>query len=179
MKCPKCKTLELKATKLEDGLPVHGCESCGGSIISLLYYRDWAERTLNDDIEVASASTKIEEESDSQTALACPKCARLMAKFNISGLTKNRLDLCTRCDESWIDGGEWELLKTLKLSKKIPSVFTDAWQYKVRKEINEKKLKERFTKIIGEEDMQKADDIRSWLKQHPKKAEILFYMGSE
>lgn len=179
MKCPRCKDLELKATKLEDGLPVHGCESCGGSIVSLLYYRDWAERTINNHVETQNPNIEIHEESDAQEALTCPKCTRLMTKYSISGLIKNRVDLCASCDEAWIDGGEWELLKSLKLSKKIPAVFTDAWQRKVRKEVGENKLKERFTKIIGVEDMLKADEIRSWLNGHAKKTEILFYLGKE
>ncbi len=179
MKCPKCKTSELKATKLEDGLPVNGCAECGGAIISLLYYRDWAERTANEEVGDVEPPECIAEESESKTVLGCPKCARLMTKFNISGDTQNRLDLCTGCDEAWIDGGEWELLKSLKLSKKIPSVFTDAWQRKVRKDICEQKLKQRFEKIVGNEDIEKAEGIRNWLKNHNKRAELLFYIGHE
>ena len=44
MKCPTCKTSDLRAVKLEDGLPAYGCQSCQGVAVSLLYYRDWAER---------------------------------------------------------------------------------------------------------------------------------------
>ena len=35
---------DLKPTKIEDGLPVMGCPDCEGASLSLLYYRDWAER---------------------------------------------------------------------------------------------------------------------------------------
>jgi Zn-finger nucleic acid-binding protein len=145
-----------------------------------LYYRDWAERTANDKVEDESKlDADLASVSESHAALACPKCARLMSKFNISGCSKNRLDLCTSCDEAWLDGGEWELLKALQLSKRLPSIFTDAWQRKVRKEISEGKLRERFTELIGESDMKKAEEIRTWLKSHDKKVEILFYIGHE
>jgi Zn-finger nucleic acid-binding protein len=180
MKCPSCITSDLKATRLDDGLPAHGCNDCGGAIIPLLYYRDWAERTANDkappDTEL-DASLAIE--SESHSALACPKCSRLMSKFNISGCSKNRLDLCSSCDEAWLDGGEWELLKALQLSKDIPSIFTDSWQRKVRKEISESKLKERFAKIVGDTDIEKAEEVRSWLNTHKNRAELIFYIGQE
>ncbi|PWQ97523.1 hypothetical protein [Leucothrix arctica] len=102
-----------------------------------------------------------------------------MTKYKISGHSKNRLDLCSSCDEAWVDGGEWELLKSLKLSKKIPSVFTDSWQRKVRKEVSANILKDRFTTIFGETDMARLDDIKAWVKDHPKRAEILFYIGKK
>ncbi len=186
MQCPSCKNNRLKATKLEDGLPVNGCDKCGGAIISLLHYRDWAERTLHDqdqpneqDEQIVAEARDAASDTDSRSALVCPKCSKIMTKFNISGCTKNRLDLCTTCDEAWLDAGEWELLKALSLSKDIPSVFTDPWQRKVRKEIGEIKLKDRFTKIVGEADMEKAEEVRTWLKEHDKRTEILFYLGQE
>lgn len=180
MKCPSCKTSDLKATRLDGDLPAHGCNECGGAIIPLLYYRDWAERTANDkmlsDVELDAS---LAAENESHSALACPKCSRLMSKFNISGCARNRLDLCVNCDEAWLDGGEWELLKALQLSKSIPAIFTDAWQRKIRKEISESRLKDRFAKIVGEPDIKRAEEIRSWLKSHDKRSELLFYIGQE
>ncbi|MFT7559481.1 MAG: hypothetical protein ACI93R_001392 [Flavobacteriales bacterium] len=67
----------------------------------------------------------------------------------------------------------------MQLSKNIPSIFTDAWQRKVRKEISENKLKERYATIVGDVDIEKAEDIRSWLKTHKKRAELLFYISQE
>lgn len=179
MKCPKCRNEPLKVTKLEDDLPVQGCDACGGAIISLLHYRDWAERTLNDEADTDNSNLEVNEDSDTKTALACPKCAKLMTKFKISGRTGNRLDLCTSCDEAWVDDGEWELLKALKISKIIPNVFTDSWQRRVRHEMSEKRSKERFHKLFGEADMNKVDEIKLWLEGHPKKTEILFYLGKK
>ena len=43
MKCPRCKTPDLKPTLIEEYLPAMGCETCHGSLVSLLYYRHWAE----------------------------------------------------------------------------------------------------------------------------------------
>ncbi|MDO3385369.1 zf-TFIIB domain-containing protein [Gilvimarinus sp. SDUM040013] len=175
MKCPTCKNNNLSPTKLDEELPVLGCRDCGGTLVSLLYYRDWAERSANND-EIDS-EVSVEQPEDSQTALSCPKCQRLMTKYTISGSTNNKLDLCGSCDEAWIDGGEWELLKSLKLSKNFPAVFSDVWQRKVRKEISEAKHIERFTEILGSEDTEKANQFRLWIKDHPRRAEILFFVG--
>ena len=41
--CPVCKTLELRPTMIEELLPAMGCEKCKGTLVSLLYYRHWAE----------------------------------------------------------------------------------------------------------------------------------------
>ncbi len=177
MKCPKCKDINLSPTKLDDNLPVMGCSKCGGSLISLLYYRDWVERTANESVDnedVVDVSSV-----ESHSVLSCPKCGKLMTKYSISGKSSNKIDLCGSCDESWIDGGEWQLLKSLKLSKKIPSVFTDAWQFKVRNEISESKHVERFTKILGPDDIETAKKFRKWVKEHSKRAEILFFVGKD
>ena len=179
MKCPKCKTVELRATKLEDGLPVMGCERCGGVSITLLYYRDWVERTAKQPEDETLSAQSFEEEVESSGAHACAKCGRLMTKFAISGATKHKLDLCSSCDEAWLDSGEWELLKALHLSRTIPTVLTDAWQRKVRDEIQQNRRRERFERIIGHEDMEKVEEVRLWLKDHKHRSEILFYLNAE
>ncbi len=177
MKCPRCKHADLTATKLDDDLPAHGCGECGGAIISLLYYREWAERTMNDQPDNPPA--EVATDSDNPSAITCPKCAKLMTKFTITGSRANRLDLCGSCDEAWLDDGEWELLKALQLTKNIPAVFTDAWQRKVRKDASVHRRRQRLAKVVNEADIQRADDIRSWLSAHDKRAEILFYITQE
>ena len=84
MHCPKCKNENLKPTKLEEGLPVMGCPKCEGGLLSLLYYRDWAER-VSFDGSAETPSSDISSESDTKTALSCPKCSRLMTKYSLSG----------------------------------------------------------------------------------------------
>lgn len=176
MKCPSCKTETLKATKLEAGLSAMGCDKCHGASVSLLYYRDWAER----EEPVAPVSTlSAEPASESQTALTCPKCGKLMTKFRVSGCQNNRLDLCTSCDEAWLDGGEWEMLKSLELSHQMPMVFTEEWQRKVRKQAMDSSREERLAKLIDDADLEKAKAARDWLKDHPNKAEILFFINHE
>lgn len=178
MKCPVCKNPELRPTMIEELLPSMGCESCKGSLVSLLYYRHWAEHHKPDyDSNPPSEVTVVP--ADTITALRCPKCERIMTKYRISGTVANRLDVCPGCDEAWLDGGEWQLLEQLQLSDKLPSVFTEAWQRKVRKEGNERLRQEGLRKAIGDEDAARVETVRTWLNGHPAKGTILTYLYRE
>ncbi|MGX5201145.1 hypothetical protein [Aliikangiella sp. IMCC44632] len=179
MRCPKCQNIELKPTKLEDGLLAMGCVKCQGASVSLLYYRDWVERTGS--LHNAPDVTLLKglDSEDTAAALSCPKCAKIMQKYRISGCSSNRLDLCQSCDEAWLDGGEWELLKALELSKEIPLVFSEQWQSQVRKDVSDEIRRQRFAKILSPQDLEKSDQLRDWLKDHPNKADIIFYINHD
>lgn len=177
MDCPKCKSIPLKATKLEQGLSAMGCSKCEGAFVSLLYYRDWLERSSPiDEIDVSNA---VEEVQDSHTVLPCPKCKKLMTKYKISGESSNRIDLCANCDEAWLDGGEWVLLKSLELSRKMPMVFTDHWQRKVRMQAFEEAREKRMLKLVSEEDLAEIKRFRDWLRDKSNKQEILQFISHE
>jgi len=178
MKCPKCSPEDLHPTKLESDLPAMGCSGCGGTLISLLHYRDWAERSVLP-VDDDAAALIPSELSDTTNTLTCPKCVRIMTKYLITEDQSNRLDLCSNCDEAWIDNGEWALLKSLALTKNLPSVFTDAWQSKVRKQVNDKQRYERLVKLVGEQEAERAHEAKSWIKDSKNKATILRYLSSE
>jgi len=52
--------------------------------------------------------------------------------FEIGASSGNRIELCSRCDEAWLDKGEWRLLGIMDLQDQLPSIFTDAWQRNIR-----------------------------------------------
>jgi Zn-finger nucleic acid-binding protein len=160
---------------IEDLLPSMGCDQCKGSLVALLYYRHWAERH-KPEYETSASSTLAEVPADTTNAVRCPKCERIMTKYRLSGTIANRLDVCTLCDEAWLDGGEWQLLEQLQLSDKLPSVFTDTWQRKLRKEGSERTRQEILRRTIGEGDALKVESLRSWLNEHPAKSTILTYL---
>lgn len=181
MKCPKCKSSDLSSIKLEQGLPAIGCKECSGTFLSLLYYRDWAERQES---ESSSSEMSCEEIAsldveNTHSAMNCPKCSRIMTKYRVSSDHDNRLDLCGHCDEAWFDQGEWGLLKALGLGSKIPLVFTEQWQKKIRSQISEDQRRERFSNLLGEATVKEADEIRAWLKQQPYRQQVLQYLTFE
>lgn len=178
MHCPKCRTVHLMPTKLEEGLPAMGCPKCEGSLLSLLYYRYWAERVDPESL-VESGEKELVSDADTKTALCCPKCARLMTKYLVSGSLDARIDLCGNCDEAWLDGGEWSLLKSLEQANRLPRIFTDHWQNKVRSEKVELNRVERLRKAVGGSDSEKAIEVRAWLRGNPNRATILRFLGTE
>ncbi|HTE39203.1 MAG TPA: hypothetical protein VK629_00140 [Steroidobacteraceae bacterium] len=183
MKCPKCKLTDLRATRIEEDLPAAGCSTCQGALLSLLYYRDWAERHRNDPMQPLPQHGEVDDALDdvkeTSTAIMCPKCSRLMTKYKISGCIANRLDMCPGCDEAWLDGGEWGLLKALELSHKMPIVFTEQWQRNIRRQVAEDTRRGVLKKIIGEQALDQVEEFKGWLKRNDHQSDILNYLHAQ
>ena len=179
MKCPRCKTPDLKPTLIEEYLPAMGCETCHGSLVSLLYYRHWAETQKLASSPEADAARRAPDRSrrpTRTTAIVCPKCARVMAKYKLTGTVANRVDVCSTCDEAWLDGGEWELLEALQLSHELPAILTDAWQRRIRHEQSEGTRRSILVRMIGEEGTSRVEEFRSWLGRNQHKSHVLAYL---
>ena len=178
MKCPRCKTTVLQPTMIEAYLPAMGCGECRGSLVSLLYYRHWAETQKHLVQSPADAkSVSAIETSDSTAALTCPKCSRIMMKYKVSGTLSNRLDVCGLCEEAWLDGGEWELLEALQLSHRMPAIFTEEWQSRIRREIAEESRRSVLVRSIGEAATTRVEEFKAWLSGNEHKSEIMTYLS--
>jgi Zn-finger nucleic acid-binding protein len=175
MKCPRCKTPDLKPTMIEEYLPAMACMDCQGSLVSLLYYRHWAE-TQKPTLEASPPNTSGVDATDTATALSCPKCGRFMMKYKMTGGVSNRLDVCSSCDEAWLDRGEWELLEALQLSHKMSSIFTDEWQRRIRREVTEETRRSVLERMIGAVGVAKVDEFRTWLTQTKHRSDIMAYL---
>ena len=175
MKCPHCQTSDLKPTMIEEYLPAMGCGTCRGSLVSLLYYRHWVETQKVPANEPQNGVAAVET-TDTTTAIRCPKCARLMTKYKLTGSVSNRVDVCATCDEAWLDGGEWELLEALQLSLKMPAIFTDAWQRRIRREVTEDARRSILARLIGEDGTARVEEFRNWLANNEHKSHIMMYL---
>jgi Zn-finger nucleic acid-binding protein len=174
MKCPRCKSVELLPTMIEEYLPAMGCTACHGSLVSLLYYRHWAE-TQKPGTEAAATGAAVET-SDTTTAITCPKCSRIMTKYRMTGGVANRVDVCAGCDEAWLDSGEWELLESLQLSLKVTSIFSDAWQRRIRQESSEETRRSILVRLLGDTGARKVEEFREWLASQKHKPQIMTYL---
>ena len=175
MKCPRCQTPDLKPTMIEEYLPGMSCEACEGSLVSLLYYRHWAE-TQKPGAGNAQSTTATIETADTTKAMTCPKCSRIMTKYKLTGSVANRLDVCGLCDEAWLDRGEWELLEALQLSQKLPSIFTESWQRRIRHEQSEETRRGILRRTIGDRGAEKVEAFRSWLNEQKHKWDVMAYL---
>ena len=178
MQCPRCKTPDLKPTLIEEYLPAMGCETCHGSLVSLLYYRHWAETQKLASTNEAAADVRPGPvaTSDTTTAIICPKCARVMQKYKLTGTVANRVDVCATCDEAWLDGGEWELLEALQLSHELPAILTDSWQRRIRHEQSEGTRRSILVRMIGEDGTSRVEEFKRWLGKNQHKSHVLAYL---
>jgi Zn-finger nucleic acid-binding protein len=160
---------------IEEYLPAMGCDSCRGSLVSLLYYRHWAE-TQKAHTDAPPSTVTTPEAMETKTAIMCPKCSRLMTKYKLTGGVSNRVDVCATCDEAWLDGGEWELLEALQLSLNMPAIFTEAWQRRIRRELTEETRRSILTRLVGEEGTARVEAFRAWLAKNEHKSHILTYL---
>jgi Zn-finger nucleic acid-binding protein len=175
MKCPHCQSTDLKPTMIEEFLPAMGCGTCHGSLVSLLYYRHWAETQKPAPVQAAKP-VATPEATETQKAIMCPKCGRLMTKYKLAGGISNRVDVCASCDEAWLDGGEWELLEALQLSLKMPAIFTEAWQRRIRQELTEGTRRSILVRLIGEDGTARVEAFKTWLGDNEHKSQILTYL---
>jgi Zn-finger nucleic acid-binding protein len=176
MKCPRCKNPDLQPTMIEEYLPAVGCPDCHGSLVSLVYYRHWAEIQKPPAESAPEVTTISVETTDTTTALNCPKCSRVMMKYKLTGTVANRLDVCSLCDEAWLDRGEWELLEALQLSHLMPKIFTDQWQRRIRREVVESTRRAVLAGLIGEAGAARVEEFSAWLQQTAHKFRILQYL---
>lgn len=174
MNCPQCKGYRLQPVELELGLVAAGCSRCNGALLSLINYRFWVDQNV--DLKPLESKEKPEQLNDSEKAQLCPKCDRLMTKYRINTDSKNKLDLCGRCDEVWLDNGEWQLLVSLDVHDQLPSIFTEAWQINIRKKRQDAYWQEHFEKLLGKKDFAKLNDMKQWIERHPERQALKHFL---
>jgi Zn-finger nucleic acid-binding protein len=170
--CPQCADSPLVHAMLAEGLAGYSCGKCLGTLVSLVSYRLWRERTRGAAMPVAPAAVEDMAPADSIGAKKCPKCRSLMSKYRFSAEKSNRLDYCPHCEEIWLDDGEWQLVEGLVVSGEFTKVFTQAWQYAVRADITGAMEEHRLRELLGEGYDRFADFAR-WLAAQPARHEIL------
>ncbi len=173
MQCPNCSSYSLEPIKLQYGLSARRCGQCLGVLIDLLAYREWAEDYVSGETKNAPILSHVE---DNSKALLCPKCSKIMMKYRVDGSLDNKVDLCTACDEAWLDNGEWELLDALALQGKLNKIFTEPWQRHIREETAEKSFQMGFQETLGKNDYEKLSEIKNWIAGHPKKSDLIRFL---
>ena len=170
--CPQCDHSVLVHTLLTDDLAGYSCGKCLGTLVSLVAYRVWRERSHAETLQTAPAAEPDFEAADSIGAKKCPKCRSVMSKYRIRSDKTNRLDYCPHCEEIWLDEGEWQLVEGLIASGEFTKVFTQTWQYAVRAGITSAMEEQRLRELLGA-DYERVTRFAEWLQSHPAKHEII------
>jgi Zn-finger nucleic acid-binding protein len=157
---------------LTDDLAAYSCGTCLGTLVSLVAYRAWRERTKRHSSSPVPTAEPDTTPSDSVGAKKCPKCRSVMLKYRITSGKANRLDYCPHCEEIWLDDGEWELVESLVTAGDFAKVFTQAWQYAVRAKVTSAMEEQRLRELLGA-DYERVAEFARWLATQPAKQEIL------
>ncbi len=180
LNCYQCKGQTLSPTKLDVGLPALKCSECDGTYIDLLSYRTWLE-DFSEYIESEQASDEeivIDELTNTETAMICQRCHKFMTKYRINHEHDNTINVCTRCDDVWLDKGEWALLKQLKIQDKLTEVMSDPWQKHILNQ-EEQQLIDKVNHEKFGDDFEKIHDFVQWLSNHPKRRQIKSYLMAQ
>lgn len=174
MNCPICEGYILKPKRQENGVITFSCDNCHGALLSIIHYID-SSRSNRKATYVTHAINQID---DTKELINCPKCSGFMTKYKISNQTHNRLDLCFRCYETWIDSGEWQLLQQLELENQLPNIFSQEWQDKIVAEEVSRKIQAKYEDYFGA-DFEKIQQIKSFIDNHRNKASIIRYLEAK
>lgn len=184
LNCYCCKTLPLKPTKLDYALPALRCDECHGTYLDLLTYRTWLENNITnieqekmEQEQSFENAVKIDALSNTDNALVCQRCCKFMLKYRINNEHDNSINVCHTCDDVWLDQGEWELLKLLKIQDKLTQVMSEPWQQALRNQEREQVFKKRYQQLLGD-DFEQVEMFATWLYEHPKRSEIQHYLSA-
>jgi Zn-finger nucleic acid-binding protein len=174
--CHCAKDASFDRYELSAGLLAKRCANCRGVLLSMNDYLDWRERHFSDALAAVEPAAIPGQEKASK-AHACSQCSRVMARYRTGGASSFWLDYCPSCQLVWLDDGEWALLEQSGLALHLDTILTDRWQQRIqsRKTLSyrEELLRTRF----GEETLSEIRRIQAWLNAHPKKRDILAWLG--
>jgi Zn-finger nucleic acid-binding protein len=175
MKCTYCKQGRLLPTFIEGQFRAHQCDQCEGQWLYIEDFVTWQE--TNPDFEFKSEDHY--EVDDTKQALLCPVTGTLMQKFRYSKDTAHKLDYSASVGGVWLDKGEWAYLKEFGIAGCINKIFTEQWQKQLREGHAQATFADLYRSKFGSEDYEKAKAIRSWLIDHPAKAELRAYLMAQ
>lgn len=182
MECPLCKTTHLEITELEPGLASRTCHSCGGYLVELDRYLDWASRQTT--TAPADAAISIVPAADSGPGKLCPSCGGFMIRYQVGHGVGFCVDRC-RCGRIWLDRDEWAVLKAKGLHGRMHLFASEAWQGEIRDQARHESYRQtvlaalegRLGDVINPEDLRRLKEIRQWLDGHPAKAQMFAYLA--
>jgi Zn-finger nucleic acid-binding protein len=173
MNCPKCENGSLVPSYLELFFCVHTCDSCGGNWLLIEDYVNWKEQYSEHHWVDVNVSEDID---DSVKALLCPLSGLIMRKLKITKDSTHRLDYSAAVGGVWLDNGEWDMLKKAGLAGSLNTILTEHWQQIIRSQRSEDTFDMLYLAKFGEQDYEKIKSLRTWLINHPKKADIRSFL---
>ncbi len=170
MKCPKCKTVELKKPSYNSP---NLCKECGGIWLLSAESSDLPDITI-ENIDADSSST----DHDKKTGM-CPSGHGIMIRAKVDIDEPFYLEKCTACGGIWFDKGEWLRIAENNLAENLSNIWSKSWQRKQSKEKNRENFLKMNQKLLGDQIFNSIMDLSKELKDHPEKNRAIALLQQE
>ncbi|MDR1351053.1 MAG: zf-TFIIB domain-containing protein [Zoogloeaceae bacterium] len=174
--CGGGKGKSLERHTLSEGLSAKACPECQAVVLLLEDYQEWRERHFSDSFAAVEPAAVPGQEKPSK-AHVCPQCGCFMQRYRTGDAASFWLDYCPACHLFWLDAGEWALLEQSGLALYLDTLLTERWQHSIQSRKTLSWRDELLQKRFGEETLNEIRRIQSWLRPHPKKRDILAFLG--
>jgi Zn-finger nucleic acid-binding protein len=178
MQCPVCKDYKLGMVVLLEGLSAAQCPNCKGIFIASNDYMAWW-RTLGRVLPEKEGAIEIDPSWDVNELKLCPNCGHIMARYKVFPVTEFYLDRCRSCNGIWLEVHEWDVLIDRNLHDNLNEFFTRPWQDHLHAEETRIHLEAIYLDKLGEQDYERIQEIRGWLKDHPRHGMLLAFLQAE
>lgn len=162
--------------ELEPGLEAYRCSKSGGIWIPLQSYENWKEGYRSGEFPLPPEYVPENVDDGERPALLCPESGCLLVRYRVGHGLKFHLDRSPRTGGVWLDGGEWEALKSKGLHDELHFIFSSSYQHRLARERRETQLSRQFVSRIGEQDFQRVADFATWFREHPRQRDIMAYL---
>jgi len=170
MKCPKCRSSELKKPNYHSPF---FCEKCGGMWLLNVERSDLPEITIDPaDIDLDS------DDHDKKTGI-CPSGHGIMIRAKVDIGEPFYLEKCTICGGIWFDRGEWQRVAENNLAENLSHIWSRSWQRKQSQEKNRGSFLKLNQKLLGDPIFQAIMELANELKDHPEKGRAIALLQQE
>jgi Zn-finger nucleic acid-binding protein len=107
----------------------------------------------------------------------CPDDGHFMARFRVTREPSFYIDQCRTCAGVWLDQGEWSELGELGLQARLGEILSEEWEWQLREAARKAREEEQWKRQLDEADLSRITEIRDWLRSHPRKSELLAFLG--
>jgi len=178
MQCPLCRQKTLQTSDLECGLQAMRCGQCGGQWVKSFEYWRWREKRARTSPEKSPGGEMPQVTEDSDTAMVCPECGKILSRFKVGHGVSFYLDHCGHCGGTWFDKNEWSILESSGLHTDVHFIFSAAWQAELRREEREAFRRKTLEELLGGEHYRELTTLKSWLDGHPhREVALAFLLG--
>ncbi|MEM6552245.1 MAG: zf-TFIIB domain-containing protein [Planctomycetota bacterium] len=113
---------------------------------------------------------------DSPAGKLCPEDGAFLIRRRVSAEIEFHVDRCGHCGGVWLDPHEWQTLRAHGLAKSLALVFTDAYQAKLRAELQAQSHRQRLETVLGSADLTRIEQFADWANTHEHRGMLLAHL---